>query len=746
MDKILWPIFFFFYISSFGMDTLKIELTEEEKEWVKLNQRKNITIYMDENRGILNYHSNGRRRGVFPEIIKFLEKNTGLKFQVINEETNKFERSVDSGFPDIVMGVEDYKRNSKEYVYLEKSLNLDGVMITRDDYPSIDFKTDNSNKTIVCMEDDQIKNKILKKYGESVKLILKPTRKEAMDSLLFREADIYIEDYQDGLKYLIENPETEAKINYLSNDLETDYYIGGKSEYKQLLVLIQKLISRADITMKFFYEESLEYTKNKMKISGEIKKYMKEKKVVKVFIPKTEEIFQLYYIDEFGNQNGFLVNYFYEIEKILGLKIVLEESDTFSSSAFDINPFILAVNGKELNDEKLLSTEPYIKVQWLIFNRTDNGYISYIDDLEMYKIAVVEGSLFEKYLLSKGLKNNLVTFKTTKETMTAVSEGDADILIGGVQETNQFIKENRIKNIKVAGILPDKIDLRFGVPKKDEILFFMINGFNNDFSYGIKINKNEFFTKNTEIAKDYKFSIIILLISILGFLGVYIHLKKFKVVYNKLKNITIGLVETLESANTYNDEDTGAHIKRLNQYSELLAEELKLSNSFVNEIGLYASLHDIGKIGISDAILKKPGKLTEEEFEIMRTHIEIGYNLIKDLDVSPVASNIVRYHHEKWNGEGYGKGLIGEEIPVEARIVALADVYDALRQERVYKKAFTHEKSMEIIISESGKHFDPRIVEVFLKKHENFRDIFEKSKVDVLNKKNSKQRNVELVF
>ena len=104
MHKILWPIFFFLYISSFGMETLKIELTEEEKQWIKLNQRKNITIYMDENRGILNYHSNGRRRGVFPKIIKFLEKNTGLKFQVINEETDKFEKSVDSGFPDIVMG------------------------------------------------------------------------------------------------------------------------------------------------------------------------------------------------------------------------------------------------------------------------------------------------------------------------------------------------------------------------------------------------------------------------------------------------------------------------------------------------------------------------------------------------------------------------------------------------------------------------------------------------------------------
>ncbi|UUV18130.1 HD domain-containing protein [Fusobacteria bacterium ZRK30] len=424
-----------------------------------------------------------------------------------------------------------------------------------------------------------------------------------------------------------------------------------------------------------------------------------------------------------------------KLEKILGLKIVLEESD--SSSGFDINPFVLSVNGKELNDEEYLSTEPYMQAQLSIFNREDKGYIPYFDDLEFYKIAVVEGSLVEKYLLSKGLKDNLIKFETIKGAMTAETEGGADILIGRVQHIDQFLKKYNMTNIKVAGILPDKIDLRFGVPKKDEILFFMINGFNNDFSYGIKINKKEFFTKNTEIAKDYKFSIIILLVSILGFLGIYIHLKRFKVVYNKLKNITIGLVETLESANSYNDEDTGAHIKRLNQYSELLAEELKLPNSFVNEIGLYASLHDIGKIGISDAILKKPGKLTEEEFEIMKTHIEIGYNLIKDLDVSPVASNIVRYHHEKWNGKGYGKGLKGEEIPVEARIVALSDVYDALRQERVYKKAFTHEKSMEIIISESGKHFDPRIVEVFIKKHEHFRDIFEKSKVDFSNKKNS---------
>ena len=113
----------------------------------------------------------------------------------------------------------------------------------------------------------------------------------------------------------------------------------------------------------------------------------------------------------------------------------------------------------------------------------------------------------------------------------------------------------------------------------------------------------------------------------------------------------------------------------------------------------------------------------------MKNHVEIGYSLMKDLDISPLALNVIRYHHEKWDGGGYGKGLKGKEIPIEARIVALADVYDALRQERVYKKSFTHKKSMAIIISESGKHFDPKIVEVFEKNHKFFEDIFEETKI-----------------
>ncbi len=112
----------------------------------------------------------------------------------------------------------------------------------------------------------------------------------------------------------------------------------------------------------------------------------------------------------------------------------------------------------------------------------------------------------------------------------------------------------------------------------------------------------------------------------------------------------------------------------------------------------------------------------------MKEHVRIGYNLIKDSNLSTMVENITLYHHEKWNGEGYLKGLKGEEIPLEARIVALSDVYDALRQKRSYKDEFTHEKSMGIILEEKGKHFDPEIVDVFTKHNEKFNLIFESNR------------------
>jgi putative two-component system response regulator len=191
-------------------------------------------------------------------------------------------------------------------------------------------------------------------------------------------------------------------------------------------------------------------------------------------------------------------------------------------------------------------------------------------------------------------------------------------------------------------------------------------------------------------------------------------LKRLELRTRELEKLTLGLVTALEKANTYNDSDTGNHIRRVCDFAALLARAYGCDEGYVENIRAYAGLHDVGKVGISDAVLKKPGKLTPEEFENMKTHTLIGAELLRATGISEMARNIALYHHERWNGKGYPHGLSGSNIPLEARIVAVVDVYDALRTKRCYKPAFSFEKSCEIIRESAGVHMDPGLAELFL--------------------------------
>ena len=177
------------------------------------------------------------------------------------------------------------------------------------------------------------------------------------------------------------------------------------------------------------------------------------------------------------------------------------------------------------------------------------------------------------------------------------------------------------------------------------------------------------------------------------------------------------VIQRLMAAAEYRDDDTGEHILRMSQYSELVALEYGLDEITADRILWASPMHDIGKIGIPDAVLLKPGKLTPEEWTLMKTHCEIGADLLSgsNSETLQLAEIIALTHHERWDGSGYPKGLRGEDIPIEGRIVAIADVFDALTSERPYKKAWTAEEAIAEIKRSSGSHFDPEVVEAFLK-------------------------------
>ncbi|MCX7038952.1 MAG: HD domain-containing protein [Spirochaetes bacterium] len=178
------------------------------------------------------------------------------------------------------------------------------------------------------------------------------------------------------------------------------------------------------------------------------------------------------------------------------------------------------------------------------------------------------------------------------------------------------------------------------------------------------------------------------------------------------------------------DNDTGNHIERVNRYARILAEDLggrrdspEVDRQFIASIGLVAALHDVGKIGTPDDILNKAGPLETWEWDVMKQHTTNGAYILSTYP-NPMAREVALRHHERWDGSGYPHGLSQDLIPLSARIVAVADVYDALRMRRTYKEAYSHERALETMEREKGTHFDPRLIERFLSVADDFRTVF----------------------
>ncbi|HOV15001.1 MAG TPA: response regulator [Spirochaetota bacterium] len=211
----------------------------------------------------------------------------------------------------------------------------------------------------------------------------------------------------------------------------------------------------------------------------------------------------------------------------------------------------------------------------------------------------------------------------------------------------------------------------------------------------------------------------------------------------EIQQVRKALIVSLSTLAESRDPETGAHILRTQEYSKALATELKnlpkykdmINDHFIDRVYDCSPLHDIGKVGIPDNVLLKPDKLTDDEFNIMKSHSFIGYKTLISASDIPVDNSFLRFaadiaysHHEKYDGTGYPRRLKGDDIPLQGRIMAIADVYDALISKRVYKDAWEHNRARDFIANGKGAHFDPDIVDVFLKIEKQFLEIKEKYK------------------
>jgi len=210
---------------------------------------------------------------------------------------------------------------------------------------------------------------------------------------------------------------------------------------------------------------------------------------------------------------------------------------------------------------------------------------------------------------------------------------------------------------------------------------------------------------------------------ILEYMGIRQDISEVVELHEELEATQREIVYKMGEIGETRSKETGNHVKRVAEYSKLLAELCGLSSKEADILFTASPMHDIGKVGIPDAILNKPGRLDEHEWKIMKTHSIIGYNILKNSkrEVLKAAAIVAREHHEKWDGSGYPRKLKGEKIHIFGRITAIADVFDALGSDRCYKKAWEDEKIFKLLIEEKGKHFDPTLVDLFMNNVDEFK-------------------------
>ncbi|MGB0405161.1 MAG: HD domain-containing phosphohydrolase, partial [Fusobacterium sp.] len=551
-------------------------------------------------------------------------------------------------------------KNDNEHYYIETPIRYTVAVLTRKD-SFVKTMDDLNNLNVGYIKGSQGLKEIKTRF-KNINFIENSVknREKGLEALDKGKIEALI--IKDWLNYYDDNKITRIidKINYkecMAIDKDKE------NVYKKIKLKIDNL--KNEEIEKIISTERTKYYKYILKDTPNYSIVKNKFNEIKVKLPEDKYMIPFYYSYK-KSYKGITIKVIKEIERVLEIPLV------FSENNGDIKP-ILVRNSKNL--KSYIFTKPYYESKITIANRSRDGFIENIADLDNKKIIVRKDTNIREYIESRVKNPEIIEVATYQEGLERLLDKKGECLVGYFGSINGIISNNFIEDkVKIAGILNDTLNVSVAIdkdqPELSQLVRMIVESFDVD-----KTIYDDSLTKNILVARNYKLmakiGIPVLIFIIILIIVLIISERNRK----RAEELSYMLVKTLEMANKLNDEDTGEHTKRLGLYSEVLARDIgKFTKEEIDEIRKYATVHDIGKVTIPADVLKKPGKLTSEEFNIVKGHVNSGFEIVKNLKLGKIAENIVRFHHEKWNGKGYPLKLKGNDIPLEAALVGVADM------------------------------------------------------------------------
>ncbi|WP_249226285.1 HD domain-containing phosphohydrolase [Entomohabitans teleogrylli] len=681
---------------------------------VWIYEENSFACYRDE-QGVL--------RGFYPALIAAFNRQYGFNLRLMPIDGEQVSQRFAANQWGLYAGVARTAERTRTHLLSAKLLDADVVAASLNTQAwEIE---DLQNTRVAFRRHDITRDQIHRRYPE---LKFKEQRlvasSEEAFALLNRDSiDFYINDAgeMDDMQrnYLISHPFPELKIQEV---------IALSPQLAQLREPLNNFIAnwrQNNRLLQLQDTSKRQYLISRLRLTADEKAWIANN-TLELWLPQNENFAPFIWHDK-GVLRGTVIDLINDLRDLLHMKIDVHYIDNYTAALRNAHWPVRLINISSAGDKNALedAISPAVPYHNVYYNAIGQSFLWDENRLRHHRVGVLQGSFSDIYLQENFAPDVEIISKPDLQALTsAVENRQVDYILGDLSSLETSLRGDEVFRdvLKVAGMTHSNYVLSTWVaadhPLHDLLArVSVISRHQAQMEHSYQPENPPQVTRNT-----LKILGLLMLLAALFAIMLMLVLWRQK---RQSRVVNHRIVVAMEQVNRAHDDETGSHIRRVSLYCGLMARELKLPKKLTRDIQTYASLHDVGKIAVPDRVLRKQGPLTPEEFAEMKLHTTKGWLIIRQLELGSVAENIVHYHHEKWDGSGYPQGLKGSDIPLEARILAVADVYDALRQKRVYKPGFSHENACAIITQGAGHHFDPELVRLFTLEQQKFRAIFD---------------------